>query len=346
MGAFTSESVIQHAPSCWFPLSHADAVVGHPHLRLVALSDTNPATLMRAAGKFGVGKCFEDPRDLLRSEKLDLLCVATRTVGRADLIRATVEAGIRAVHAEKPLCNSVAELQDLERLFASGDVFVTWGALRRYFGVYRQALAIAQSGIYGELREVRVNFGSASLFWTHPHSIDLLLFAASGRQVSGVQARLADVVACDGERTRIETDPRVLSASVYFDDGLAGHVTQALGSDFVLSCEHAEIAVRADGATMELYSTGSGVYPAVTPLEVDAAATPGGTLAPVSQLVACLEGDAASIRANAVVKRDILQAQWLAFAMVQSHLEGSRVVEPSAVDPAMVIHAVRGGQHA
>lgn len=346
MGAFTSESVIQHAPSCWFPLSHADAISAHPHLKLTALSDTNRTNLIRAAEKYQIERCYDDPLNLLQSEKLHLVGLATRTLGRADLIRTAIDSGVKAIHAEKPLCNSVAELKFLQSLLESNDVFVTLGAVRRFFGIYRQALSLAESGRYGVLREVRVNLGSAPLYWTHPHSIDLLLFAASGRQISGVQARLDNVVNRDGKWTSIESDPKILTASVYFEDGLVGNITQALGADFILSCEHAEIVVRADGASLDLYSPGEGAYPSYSKLEIDAPSCPGGTLGPISQLVACLEGDAISIKANAAVKRDILYGQLIAFAIVQSHLENSRVIMLSDIDPAMKILAVTGGRYA
>jgi len=345
MGAFTSESVILHSPPCWLPLSHAEAISAHPRLKLKALCDTDPDTLHRAAEKFGIEHRYDNPHDLLQSEKPSVLGLATRTLGRAELIHAAVEAGTKAIHAEKPLCNSVAELQSLQGLFESGDVFVTWGAIRRFLGVYKQALSLANSGRYGALREVRVNLGSAPLYWTHPHSIDLLLFAASGRRIEGVQARLDNVIN-EGTLSCVVSDPRIVAASVYFEDGLAGHITQALGSDFVLSCENAEIAVRADGAKLDIYSTSDSIYPQFGDLEITQKENAGGTLGPISQLVSCLEGDEANISNNVTIKHDIIKSQYISFAMVQSHLEGSRIVEPSAIDPEMVILARTGNRYA
>lgn len=345
MGAFTSESVIQYAPPCWLPLSHADAISAHPRLKLKALCDTDPDTLRRAAEKFGIDHCYNNPHDLLKSEKPSVLGLATRTLGRADLIHSAVEAGTKAIHAEKPLCNSVAELQSLQILLESDDVFVTWGAIRRFLSVYRQAMSLANSGRYGALREVRVNLGSAPLYWTHPHSIDLLLFAASGRRIEGVQARLDNVVQ-EGVVTKITSDPRIVTASIYFEGGLAGHITQALGSDFVLSCENAEITVRADGSKLDLYSSNDSIYPQFGDLDIVQIDEKGGTLGPISQLVACLEGDEASIINNAHLKRDIINAQHIAFAIIQSHLEDSRIVSAFAADPEINILAKTNGRYA
>ncbi len=347
MGAFTSESVILHSPPCWLPLSHAEAISAHPRLKLKALCDTNPENLNRAAEKFSVKNRYDKPHDLLQSEKPNLLGLATRTLGRSELIHVAIGAGTKAIHAEKPLCNSVEELQSLQRLFKSEDVFVTWGAIRRFFGVYRQALSLANSGHYGALREVRVNLGAAPLYWTHPHSIDLILFAASGKRIEGVQARLDNVVS-KGALSCIESDPRIIAASVYFEGGLAGHITQALGSDFVLSCENAEITVRADGIELDVYSAGGAIYPSFSQLEIEEDFCPTGTLGPFSHLVACLDGDRVNTILNGEIKRDIIKAQSVSFAMLQSHLEGSRIVDAdmSSLDPNMTIFARTGERYA
>jgi hypothetical protein len=136
----------------------------------------------------------------------------------------------------------------------------------------------------------------------------------------------------------------VISASVYFDNGVAGHITQALGSDLVLSCAEAEIIVRADGRTTEIYTALDGVFPALQPAPLpESGDEPGGTLAALSQLVDCLQGVPDSIIANRTIKQDIIKGQQIAFAIVQSHLEGSRPVRLEDVDRDMVVHARTNG---
>lgn len=348
MGAFTSDLISRHAPACWFPLNHAEAMRRHPRLRLRALCDVDSQALARAAAEHGVGAVYTDFSRMLEEVCPHLLGIATRTIGRAGVIRDAVDRGVRAMHIEKPLCNSVRELVALEARFERSGLFVTYGALRRHFAPFLAARAIAESGRYGRLREIRVNLGSGTLFWTHPHSVDLLLFGAGRRTVAGVQARLAEVSsatsACD-----VISDPRVMSAALHFDDGVVGHITQALGSDFVLSCSEAEIVVRADGSTSEIYAAPpGGIYPCAAPLEEPEVppAGPTGSLAPISQLVACLDGDSAAIAANALVKRDLLLGQRILFAMLQSHLSQSRLVDPALLDEAIFVRAQSGDRYA
>jgi predicted dehydrogenase len=303
--------------------------------------------LDRAAAAYGIQAVFDDPRSLLEAARPQLLGVATRTLGRAALIRDAVQRGVAALHVEKPLCNGMQELALLEAALADPNLYVTYGALRRHLAPYRRAREWARSGRYGALREIRVALGAGALFWSHPHSIDLLLFGAGDRQATGVQARLADVDA-PGGGMEVRNDPRVVLAAVHFDDGVVGHITQAVGSDFVLSCSDAEIVVRADGGLTQVYATRDGaIYPSLESIDApDAHPGPGGTLAPLSQLVGCLDGDPQARRDNATVKRDMLAGQRIAFAMLQSHREGSRIVDPSALDGDIFIHARTGDRHA
>lgn len=345
MGAFTSESVRQYAPKFYFPLSHAEAIKAHPRLELVAMCDSDAHNLHRAAEHYRIKRRYTDVLQMVDDVGPSLLGLATRTFGRADIIEAVVGRGVKAIHTEKPLCNSMSELNRLSEIFQQDDLFITWGAIRRFLGVYQQAVALAESGLYGNLLEVRVNMGSSALYWTHPHSIDLILFATRGRAVDKVQARLGDLENTL-TRTRVENDPRVIAATIYFKDGVTGHITQAMGVDFVLSCENAEITVRADGHGLELYSPSEGAYPLVSPLPIQESKSLHGTLAPISQLVSCLDGNEDSIQSNSLLKRSILNAQLICFAMLQSHLECSKPVDLLSIDPDLEIMAKTFGRYA
>jgi len=343
MGVFPSESVRRFAPRCWFPLSHADAIQRHPDLQLGALCDTSPQALQRAAAAHPGSRTYSDYRRLIDEVAPQLIGIATRTPGRAQIIQHAADQGVRALHIEKPLCNSVQELAALTRTFARGDLYCTYGAIRRYFNVYQTGRRLAHSGTYGSLREVRVNMGRGALYWTHPHSVDLILYIAGERRIEAVQARLAEVVNGDAPLA-ISSDPVVESASIYFEGGLAAHITQAAGCDLVLSCSEGEITVANDGRGICIAARqDENPYPARKAYDgLAAAPEEEGTLAPVSQLAGCLSGDPAQKQLNALSKAHILEGQKILFAMVQSHLESSRLVKFADIDPAMTIQAKTG----
>lgn len=345
MGAFTSEAVRQFSPECWFPLAHAEAIAAEPRVRLAAMCDANAVQLERACAAFGNPAGFTDVGVLAHTTRPHLAAIATRTVGRADIIQTLHAAGTRAFHVEKPLCNSVAELETLRCIFDADGVYATFGAVRRNFHIYRHAVRLARSGEFGPLLEMRVNFGVGSLYWTHPHAIDLILLAADGADIAGVSAKLGSL---EIAQATISNDPVVESATIWFADGVAGHIGRAPGLDLVLSCRDGEVIVRADGRELEI-AVQRGDDPYLQRARYQGS-IPGdgaqGTLASIAHLADCLEGDPEAGLSNARLRRDILTGQAVAFACVQSHRQGSHIVPLDAIDPDMRVMAQTGGNFA
>lgn len=345
MGAFTSESVRRYSPAAWLPLSHSEAIAAHPALQLAGLCDPHAETLARAQAEYGVAQGFAGHRELLAAVQPKLVGIATRTVGRTEIIHDCAAAGVQALHIEKPLCNSVEELNALERLADEHGLFMTYGAIRRFLPVFQQAKAIAESGELGDLLEMRFSMGARTLYWTHPHTIDLALYLAGKRRLTNVSARLTNV-----ERSApfvIESDPVIEAAVLWFDDGVACHIGRAPGNEAELAFTRGRISIKADGRVLVVAAyRDDDPYLHESEVAVPDAAGPTGTLAPVSQLVACLQDDAAAIAANAVVRGDIFGGQCALFALVQSHLDDGRATAPGAVDPAMTILAATDGRYA
>lgn len=354
MGAFTSASVSEYGPQCWLPSAHAEAIAAADGLDLVALCDANQDNVVRAGRHYGVTRLHPNHQSLLIDGAPDLLGIATRTIGRAEIMCDAVSKGTRALHVEKPLCNSVAEMERLSTILARDDIFVTLGAVRRHFAIYREAVRRARGGQYGALNAAHAEFGARTLYWSHPHTVDLILMAAAGARVEAVQARLGPVER-DGQT--ITNDPVVLDAGVWFEGGFSGHITRMPGTDFRLACDTAQIAVVANGSSLWLSGRErpepdappagpAGANPYHEPERIGFTVpqgTPQGALAPMLQLRDCLRGDAGAIAANAAIKRDILTGQAILFAIVQSHLEGGRPVSLDEIDPAMVIEGRTNG---
>ncbi|MEM8724177.1 MAG: Gfo/Idh/MocA family oxidoreductase [Pseudomonadota bacterium] len=353
MGAFTSPSVREYGPECFLPSAHTEAFEQAGGVDLAALCDPNEESLARAADMYGVEQTFTDHRDLLAAGAPDLVGIATRTIGRADMIADCIAAGTRALHVEKPICNSVEELEKLGKLLARDDVFMTLGAVRRHFAIYKEAVARARSGTFGDLLEAHAEFGARTLYWSHPHTVDLILSAAAGAKVEAVQARLGEV---ERDGSRIINDPVVMGATIWFEGGFAGHITRMPGTDFRLACQTAQLAVTSNGSSLWLSGSPkpdpnapretnpAGANPYHEPEKQDFIAphAPQGALAPILQLADCLRGDGAARVTNAALKQDIITGQRILFAIVQSHFEGGRPVALDAIDPDLFIEGRTG----
>lgn len=344
MGAFTSENVKRFAPASWFPLSHADAFAAHPGTMMTALCDPDDGMRARAQATYGVANVFADHHALLAAGAPDMVGIATRTQGRAQIIADCAAAGTRAFHVEKPLCTTMAELDTMAALFARDDIHVTFGAIRRLMPAYIEAKRLADSGVYGRLLEIRVNLGAGALYWTHPHSVDLILFAAGERTPVTVTAMLGSA---DIDGTTVRNDPVVEAATLFFDDGVIGHIGRAPGCDLMLACERGEIAVVNDGHALTLNAPeGDDPYPVRRTLDFVSPAGLQGVFLAVDQLVRCLDGDVAARADNAALKQDILAGQRLLFAMAASHIAGGAPVDPATLDASLRIDALTNGRPA
>jgi predicted dehydrogenase len=286
-------------------------------MSLEALCDSSEAQLQIAGKKYPKARLYTDFDQLLKSEKPDLLTIATRTPGRARLIGKAVRAGVTALHVEKPLCNSMPELKILAKLFQKKNLHVTYGTLRRYQKIYQHAVEMAHSGKYGKLLEVSAEFGAGTLAWCHPHSIDCILFAARRRKLIDVQAHLGKLMFGEN-RNQIKNDPLVLSGNMYFKDGLCGTISMKHGMDFVLSCEKAQIIVRADGRSLGIKKINSGGYFGPEKKLFFEKALYSGTAAPLNFLKMCLEKKRWAKRESKTLKTDIINTQKIIFSFIDS----------------------------
>ena len=232
-----STSMTRLGPKCWFPLSHIEALQADPEIELIGISDIDNSTLEKASLKYLVEDCYKDYEDLLRDKNIDILCVATRTLERTDVIKKAIESNITALHIEKPLCNSMKQLLELENLTKESESFLSYGTLRRYLDIYKKAKALVDSGKYGKLVQIQVDFGKAPLFWTHAHSVDVILFFAGQRNLLSIQAHLSELEKGD-KQYYIESDPLIDQASMYFDDDLVGTISKIPGMNVTLGCEN------------------------------------------------------------------------------------------------------------
>jgi scyllo-inositol 2-dehydrogenase (NAD+) len=345
MGAFTSPGVRRHAPPCWFPLAHAEAIKAHDRLRLSAMADLDLQSVRRAGDVYGCTSIFTDPIRMILEACPKLLSIATRTVGRAELIQVAARAGVLAMHVEKPLCNSVAELRQLRELFDGDELFLTIGTIRRYMPPYQTAIALAHSGKFGDLNEVEVNFGRQSLFWAHPHSVDMILQAAGDQSIESVSADLSGVVQSSDGRS-IESDPIVESAVITFSGGLKGRITRHYGNDFILHCEKGRIVVDADGREcFVLASENEDPYPIRRSIEFNGNQW-GGTAAPINHLVQCLDGDDLARERNKRLRKSIFLMQETLFAMVISNERNGCPVKLADITPSLAVYAKTGGRPA
>lgn len=251
MGALTTERTRMSVPAIWLPLSHAEAVSSIETTDLVAVCDSSQEQLSRVIQHYPGVEGYTDYRKMLAEVHPDIVGVATRTAGRCEIIRDCAEAGVKGIHAEKPLAGSIKESLFALDAMRANNVGFTFGAVRRYMAAYRLAKDVVSSGEIGALRQIVIEHGSDMLLWGHPHSVDIASFFCSGAEINRVQARLRMIPESVSDAI-VDCDPLLDMGYLEFGNGVTAVITAGHGFNIRLFGETGSVTVVGDGVRVEL----------------------------------------------------------------------------------------------
>jgi predicted dehydrogenase len=156
----------------------------HPQAELVAIADTKPEvpeinvtsrstrgfTLQTARDELGIPKQYEDYRELLDRERLDIAIVCSENSRHGEVCEAVFGHGAHVV-TEKPMAASLAEALTMVRAARAADrkLMVNWPST--WSPAIRKMKDLLDDGAIGRLWEVHARYGSQgplSYGSTHP----------------------------------------------------------------------------------------------------------------------------------------------------------------------------------
>ncbi len=197
---------------------HARAVAEHPRAELRAVCDANPERAEEVAVKYGAPKQYTSYGQMLESEELDAVSIATPNALHVPMVRAALARGLH-VMCDKPLSLRTSEARELLAEARAAGVThginfsnrpnptvqfvksrIDEGALGRIYEVHLTYLQdwLSDPNAPYTWRNSRAESGSGALGDIASHVLDLArLFAG---EIDAVSASLATVV---GERTGI-----------------------------------------------------------------------------------------------------------------------------------------------
>jgi UDP-N-acetylglucosamine 3-dehydrogenase len=153
---------------------HARGYRDSPDAQIVALADLVPEHARAFQEIHGGEHLCEDYRDMLDRERLDIVSICTWPHLHADMVVAAAEAGVRAIHCEKPMAPTWAEATRMARACADREVQLTFNHQRRLSPEFRQARELLRSGAIGDL--VRLEGSCGNLFDWGTHWFDMFFF--------------------------------------------------------------------------------------------------------------------------------------------------------------------------
>ena len=139
-----------------------------PDARVVALCDSDPATLRRASEQTGITATFADYSEMLDQADVDAVVIATPNVFHAPIAHAAI-AGKKHVLCEKPIAMNLPEALEMLRAAEAAGVRHMTAFTYRFVPAMRYAHHLVKSGAIGRPYHFRASrfqdWGTRNLGW-------------------------------------------------------------------------------------------------------------------------------------------------------------------------------------
>lgn len=128
---------------------------------VVAVCDPALERARGRAAEFGIAACYDNPKEMLVAEHLDLVDIVTPRETHADMIRLAARHRVHAI-SEKPLCPTYAEAIGLLDEIGDG-IRVMVNENWRYRAYFRQIAQWLAAGTLGTVTQVRLGLWRSSM---------------------------------------------------------------------------------------------------------------------------------------------------------------------------------------
>jgi predicted dehydrogenase len=154
--------------------THGKAYKAHPGFNLVGFVDSDIERAMLASSRWG-GLAYQTIDEAFDNHEIDVVSVATPDETHCEVLIDLAKRPIRHVFCEKPLVNTLDELEKVEKAFAKSKVKVTVNHTRRFLPQVLEVKSNIDRGIYGEYLYAVGHFGNG-LIHDGCHMVDLMLY--------------------------------------------------------------------------------------------------------------------------------------------------------------------------
>ena len=155
--------------------THAGAYTTVGEVELVAACDVDKEKLAKCGQRWQIPRLYQDYREMLQNEALDILSICTWNSTHLDITREAVNNGVRAIFCEKPIADSLKNADEMIRLCHDKGVILQIDHLRRFDRFHQEVRQFLQSGNLGEIQQVTFYY-TAGIANSGSHMFDLLRF--------------------------------------------------------------------------------------------------------------------------------------------------------------------------
>jgi UDP-N-acetylglucosamine 3-dehydrogenase len=167
---------------------HAAGYKASPDCTIVAAADIKQENLDAFCEQHQVAHGYLDYHEMLAKEKLDIVSVCLWPELHAPVVIDVARAGVKAIHAEKPMAPTWGEARRMLAVCQENGVQLTLNHQRRFGTPFRKAKELLDSGAIGEL--TRVEAFTSNLYDWGTHWFDMMFMYNNEEPVEWVIGQL------------------------------------------------------------------------------------------------------------------------------------------------------------
>ena len=118
---------------------------------VVAACNRGRERLERFGKRWGVAALYQDFREMLRSEALDIVVAATHPPLHVDIVEAACENGVKGIFCEKPMALDLADCDRIVRAVERSQTKLLVNCSRRFGGIFESVRRLTEGCELGQL---------------------------------------------------------------------------------------------------------------------------------------------------------------------------------------------------
>ncbi len=170
--------------------AHARGYAASEDVEIAACADPNSdnAEALAKNHKIPESGVYSDYKKMLAEIKPDIVSICTWTGLHTQMVMDSVEAGVIAIHAEKPMAPTWGDSRKLYKACVDKSVLITFCHQRRFGAKFVKARELANDGTIGELH--RVEGYCSNLYDWGTHWFDMFFFYNNDRPAEWVMGQI------------------------------------------------------------------------------------------------------------------------------------------------------------
>ncbi len=210
---------------------HVRGYMSTPECEVVACADIVDENRSAFADEYSIAATYSDYNEMLATEKPDIVSICTWPHLHAEMVINAANAGVKAVHCEKPMADTLGDARRMKQSCEENDVQLTFNHQNRFEGRWNTALKLLQDGEIGELRSMEGHWGN--ILDTGTHWLDLFNMYNGETPVDWVMAQIHRHSDAKAFGARVENQALV---QVHYTNQVQGLLV--MGEDNTIWAEH------------------------------------------------------------------------------------------------------------